>query len=220
MMNNLADNIKNYFNVEFITAISHNLDEPVPAVSKAVSAIIPTTLEALVDQPGMSDNFYRLAKEAALYYPNSPDVAELVNEEKGSNLHRNIFGNNERAVGRHIAAYSGVRPTTAISLIMLVLPVLMGKIGEHIQLASLSQSDFPGVVSGFSSDINRLTPDDYANPDLTHDITTTKEDLEKIHEANVGRNKTNFVFPKWVPILIVAVVVLMLIYFSRTQGGS
>ena len=164
MTHNIPDDITNYFNVEFFTAIAQNLDEPVPAISKAVSAIIPTALEALVDQPAASGNFYQLAKEAAQYYSKAPDVARLVNEEKGSNLHRDIFGNNERAVGRHIAAYSEVRPTT---------------------------------------------------PDLSHEVTSSKEDLEKIHEANVGRNKTNFVFPKWVPILIVAVVVLMLIYFSR-----
>ena len=215
MTNNIPDEIKSYFNVEFITAIANNLDEPNPAVAKAISAIIPTTLEALVDQPGSSANFYQWAKEAASYYPKSPDVAELVNEEKGSNLHRNIFGNNERAVGRHIAAYSEVRPTTAISLIMLVLPVMMGKIGEYIQRENLSQGDFSAVLSGFAPDVQRLTPAGYTTPDLSHEMISGKEDLEKIHEANLVRNKTNFVFPKWVPILIVAVVVLLLIYFSR-----
>ena len=215
MTHNIPDDITNYFNVEFFTAIAQNLDEPVPAISKAVSAIIPTALEALVDQPAASGNFYQLAKEAAQYYSKAPDVARLVNEEKGSNLHRDIFGNNERAVGRHIAAYSEVRPTTAFSLIMLVLPVMMGKIGEHINSENLSQGDFSGLISGLRPDVNRLTPAGYTTPDLSHEVTSSKEDLEEIHEANVGRNKTNFVFPKWVPILIVAVVVLMLIYFSR-----
>ena len=215
MTHNIPDDIKSYFSVEYITAIANNLDEPNPALSKTVSAILPTALEALVDQPGESGKFYQLAKEAAQYYSKSPDVALLVNEEKGSNLHRDIFGSNERAVARHIAAYSEVRPTTAYSMIMLVLPVMMGKIGEHINSENLSQSDFSGVVSGFASDVNRLTPTGYTTPDLSHEVTSSKEDTEKIHEANIVRNKTNFVFPKWVPILVVAVVVLMLIYFSR-----
>lgn len=215
MIYNIADDIKDYFSVEFFTAIAQNMDEPVPAVSKAVSAIIPTSLEALVDQPSQSGKFYHLAKEAAHYYSKSPDVAKLVNEGKGSNLHRDVFGNNERVVGRHIAAYSEVRPTTAFSLIMLVLPVMMGKIGEHIERENLSQDDFRTVLSSFDADINRLTPAGYTTPDLSHDIAPLKEDSEKIHEENIVRNKTNFVFPKWVPILIVAVVVLLLIYFSR-----
>ena len=215
MTHNIPDDIKSYFNVEFFTAIAHNMDEPVPAVSKAILAIIPTTLEALVDQPGESGKFYQLANEAVQYYSKAPDVAKLVNEGKGSNLHRDIFGNNEHAVGRHIAAYSDVRPTTAFSLIMLVLPVMMGKIGEHIQTENLSQSDFSGLVSGFAPDVNRLTPDGYTTPDLTHEMTPSKEDREKIHEANVRRNKTNFVLPKWIPVAAVLVVVLMLVYFSR-----
>lgn len=212
MTRNIPDDIKDYFSEEFITAIALNMDEPIPAISKAISAIIPTSLEALADQPAASENFYQLAKEAAQYYPRIPDVSKLVNEEKGSNLHRDIFGNNERAVGRHIAAYSEVRPTTAFSLIMLVLPVLMGKIGENI---IGSKSEFSRLISGFSSDIHRLTPAGYTLPDLTHDVPTSKEDLEKIHDTKILRNKSNFVFPKWVPVLIVAVVILLLIYFSR-----
>jgi hypothetical protein len=215
MTHNIPDDIKHYFSEEFITAIAHNMDEPIPAISRAISAIIPTSLEALADQPAASGNFYQLAKEAAQYYPRVPDVAKLVNEEKGSNLHRDIFGNNERAVGRHIAAYSEVRPTTAFSLIMLVLPVMMGKIGENIIGSNTSQSDFSRLISGFSQDIHRLTPAGYTLPDLTHDVPTSKEDLEKIHDANILRNKSNFVFPKWVPVLIVAIVLLLLIYFSR-----
>ena len=215
MIHNIPDDIKSYFHVEYFTAIAHNMDEPVPAVSKAISAIIPTALEALVDQPDVSGKFYQLAKEAAQYYSKAPDVAKLVNEGKGSNLHLDIFGNNERAVGHHIAAYSGLRPTTAFSLIMLVLPVMMGKIGEHIQAENLSQSDFSGLLYSFGQDVNRLTPDGYTTPDLSHEITPSKEDEETIHEANKARNKTNFVLPKWVPLAAVAVVVLMLVYFSR-----
>ena len=215
MIQNIPDEISNYFHVEYFTAIAQNLDEPVPAVSKAITAIIPTGLEALVDQPAQSGKFYQLAKEAAQYYSKAPDVAKLVNEEKGSNLHRDIFGESERAVASHIAAYSGVRLSTAFSLIMLVLPVMMGKIGEHIQAANLSQNDFSNLLSGFAPDVNRLSPEGYTTPDLSHDISTAKEDVEKIHEANRERNKTNFVFPKWVPIALVAVVILLLVYFSR-----
>ena len=215
MIHNIPDDIKSYFTVEYFTAIAHNLDEPVPAISKAISAIIPTALEALVDQPAESGKFYQLAKEAAQYYSKAPDVAKLVNEEKGSNLHRDIFGANERAVSRHIAAYSDVRPTTAFSLIMLVLPVMMGKIGEHIQVENVSENNFSGLLSGFSQDVSRLNPEGYMTPDLSHEITSSKEDVEKIHEANKARNKSNFVLPKWVPIVVVALVVLLLIYFSR-----
>lgn len=215
MTNNIPDQINNYFNVEFITAIAQNMDEPVPAISKAVSAIIPTALEALADQPNESGKFYHLAKEAEQYYSKSPDVAKLVNEEKGSNLHREIFGANERVVGHHIAAYSGVRPTTAFSLIMLVLPVTMGKIGENIQNENLSEGNFPAVLSSFGPDIERLTPTGYTTPDLSHDIAPLKEDAEKINVANKARNKSNFVLPKWVPLVLVALAVLMLIYFSR-----
>ncbi|MEO6681531.1 MAG: DUF937 domain-containing protein [Ginsengibacter sp.] len=216
MTHTIPDDIKNYFTVEFISVLSNNLDEPNPGIAKAVSAIIPTSLAAIVQKSEKdSTKMYALTKDAALYYPRVPDVAKLQNNEVGSNLPHDIFGSNEHEVARHIAAYSGLRPTSVSSLIMLILPVMMGKIGEGVQRDNLVLGENGIFLSGYEEDIQRLTPAGYIIPDLTHPVIPIKEDEVKIHEANINRDKTNFVFPKWVPILIVAIVILLLIYFSR-----
>ena len=216
MKQDMFNSIRNYFSVEFITALANNLDEPNPGIDKTISAIIPTAFAAIRNKAQQhSQIIYSLATDAARYYPKVQDVAKLQNDEEGSNLPSDIFGDNEHEVARHIAAYSGLRPTSVSSLIMLVLPVMMGKLGEHIQKENLTDNSVLNLLPNSGEEITQLTPADYKIPDLSHHITASKEDLVKIHEANIIRNKTNFVLPKWIPIAVVVVVVLLLIYFSR-----
>lgn len=216
MKQDLFNSIRNYFSVEFITVLANNLDEPNPGIDKAISAIIPTAFVAIRYKAQQNaQKIYSLATDAALYYPKVPDVEKLQNEEEGSNLPRDIFGDNEHEVARHIAAYSGLRPTSVSSLIVLSLPVMMGKLGEQIQKENLLDNSFLNLLPNSNEEMSQLTPAGYTIPDLSHHIKASREDLEKIHEANVMRNKTNFVLPKWVPIAFVVVVILLLIYFSR-----
>ena len=216
MKQDLFNSIRNYFSVEFITALANNLDEPNPGIEKAISAIIPTAFVAIRDKAEQhSQIIYSLTTDAATYYSKVPDVAKLQNFEKGSNLPGEIFGDNEHEVARHIAAYSELRPTSVSSLIMLMLPVMMGKLGEHIQKENLSDNSVLSLLPNSGEEITSLTPSGYTIPDLSHHMKASKEDLEKIHDANVMRNKTNFVLPKWIPIAVVVVVVLLLVYFSR-----
>ena len=212
----MYNSIRDYFSIEFITALANNLDEPIPGIEKAISAIIPTAYTATrnkaQDHPQI---VYSLATDATNYYSKAPDVATLQNFEKGSNLPGDIFGKNEHEVARHIAAYSGLRPTSVSSLIMLVLPVLMGKLGEDIQRENALDDGILQLLPGYGEEMQQLTPEGYSIPDLTHQLTASREDNEKIQEANVRRNKTNYVLPKWVPIALVVLVVILLIYFSR-----
>lgn len=216
MKEDIYDGLHNYFSVEFITALANNMDEPNPGISKAIAAIIPTALVAVRNKSrDHSQIVYSMATDAARYYSKAPDVADLENNEKGSNLPHHIFGDNEPAIAKHIAAYSGLRPTSVFSLIMLVLPVMMGKLGEIIQRESLLDNQISTLFPGTEEAINRMKPAGYTIPDFSHHITPSKGDLEKIHEDNITRSKTNYVLPKWIPIVVVAVVVLLLVYFSR-----
>lgn len=218
MTRNILDSIENYFTQEFKNTLDNNLDEPGTGVSKAISAIIPTALFAIANRSNADDNgdknIFNQAKQAAGYYPKEPDVAKLQNDEEGSNLPHDIFGKNEQKIIRHIAAYSGIRPNSVSSLIVLTLPVIMGKLGEWAQQENLSANEFSSALSSFKGDIVRLTPDGYVLPDFSSPIVSTKEDDSKIHDNSLAR-QANFVIPRWIPIFLIIIVVLVLIYFSR-----
>lgn len=216
MKKEIYEEYQHYFTVPFITALANNIDEPNPGISKAVSAIIPTALAALkIKAKDHAQLVYSMATDASRYYSKAPDVATLQNTEKGSDLPYRFFGENEQAVNRHIAAYSGLRPGSVSSLVLLVLPVVLGKIGDRLKEDDLLDNEVEGLLPGQGEELNRLCPPGYTIPDLSHSVSVSKEEEKQIHEDSVKRNKSNFVFPKWIPIAAVVVVILMLIYFSR-----
>ena len=219
MTKNISDNIQNYFSQEFQNALAMNLDEPVPGISKSLKASIPTTLAAIShkvnDGREEANRIFNLATEAAGYYSKAPDVAKLQNQEKGSSLPVDIFGNNEHKIARHIAAYSGVRPGTVEQLITLAVPVTMGLIGKNYQEKNLTGHDLHTEFTSNNNSLLDTLPEGYTLPNLEGNVSTVKEDTDKIHEADVERNKSNFVLPKWAPFAVLALVVLLLVYLSR-----
>lgn len=214
----ITQSIRDYFTDEFKNAISINLDETVVGVSKAIASIIPTALTAIADKSAANDYssgaIFDHASQAAHYYSTSPDVAQLVNDEAGSNLPTEIFGSNQNLVIRHIAAYSGMKPISVSSLILLVLPVVMGKLGEKLQGENLSRTDFASSLSSSKNSILSMVPDDYELPDLKTPSILAKADNKKIHASALAR-QANFVIPQWIPVVLIIFVVLLLIYFSR-----
>lgn len=219
MTQNISDRIQNYFSQEFANALAMNLDEPVPGVSNSLKAIIPTTLAAISYKVNggreEAARIFNLATQAAGYYPKAPDVAKLQNQGEGSSLPLDVFGNNEHKIARHIAAYSGVRPGTAEQLITLAVPVTMGIIGENYQNKNLTSQDLHTEFTSNNKSLLDTLPEGYTLPNLEGTVSTIKEDTHKIHEADVERNKSNFVLPKWVPFAVLALVVLLLVYLSR-----
>ncbi|MEO6814605.1 MAG: DUF937 domain-containing protein, partial [Ginsengibacter sp.] len=131
------ETVKNYFTSEFINQSAVSLDESSSGVSKALSAIIPAGLAGILNKATSGNdgaqNIYSMAKDAAGYFSASPNLAKLHNEEEGSNLPSDIFGNNESNVTNAIAKYAGIQPSSAGSLITLALPVIMGLLGKHIE---------------------------------------------------------------------------------------
>lgn len=215
MAHNILNNINDYFTEEFKNAINVNLDESKPGVEKAIAALIPSALVALSAKVRSGNhNIFNEARNAAFYYPKSPDVAQLINDEAGSNLPYEIFGKEEDGVARHVAAYSGLRPNSVFSLMLVVLPVVMGKLGEHVVSENLSANDFSSALSSMRADVNQMTPQGYSLREIENAAMPTKEDSAKIHENAVTR-RSNFVIPRWVPFVCIALVVLLLVYFSR-----
>lgn len=218
MSNNILDNISDYFTPEFKNTLANNLDESNAGVSKAISAIIPTAVSAIAARANEGDNgannIFNLCKQASVYYMKSPDVAQLNNDEVGSNLPHDIFGKNEQEIERHISAFSGVRTSSISSLILMALPVITGKFGEQAQKENVSPGGFSSLLSGYRGDISSTIQDGYVLPDLKGNFVAPKEDAKKIHEHVVLRNQENFVVPKWLPVMMIAILILVLVYFS------
>lgn len=221
------ETVKNYFTSEFINQSAVSLDESSSGVSKALSAIIPAGLAGILNKATSGNdgaqNIYSMAKDAAGYFSASPNLAKLHNEEEGSNLPSDIFGNNESNVTNAIAKYAGIQQSSAGSLITLALPVIMGLLGKHIEENNLSASGLSGFLSSQKDNIINAMPSglsslagilglgDLAGASMATSYTKSLsvENTDEVADTRKGGMK-------WLlPLILIAAVIALLIYFSK-----
>jgi outer membrane protein OmpA-like peptidoglycan-associated protein len=221
------ETVKNYFTSEFINQSAVSLDESSSGVSKALSAIIPAGLAGILNKATSGNdgaqNVYSMAKDAAGYFSASPNLAKLHNEEEGSNLPSDIFGNNESHITNAIAKYAGIQQSSAGSLITLALPVIMGLLGKHLEENNLSASGLSGFLSSQKGNIINAMPSglpslagilglgDLAGASMatSYTISLSVENTDEVAATRKGGMK-------WLlPLILIAAVIALLIYFSK-----
>ena len=208
-MENLIESIHNYFTDEFKSQLANSLDETQPGINKAFSAIIPLSFQHLA---AMSANgaegqneLSRITSEATEYYSHAPNLAKLHNDERGSKLPLRIFGKDEHNVVRSVAAFAGIRDTSVHHLLTLILPVVSGKLGQYFLDNNLSGDQLSQFLSSKKDDILNRLPSDYSNT-----LSGSKDNHS--NPAVVTKKK---MFPTWVMFVVIILVFLLLIYFSR-----
>lgn len=212
-MENVIESISNYFSDEFKSQLANSLDETQAGISKALSAIIPLTLQRLtsVSENGAEgqNEVARITSDAAQYYSTSPNLSKLHNEERGSDLPGKIFGNDNHNITRNIANFSGIRNASAEHLITMALPVIAGKLGQYFNDNHLSGSGLSAYLSTKKTEISNSLPSDYQS------LAKSSADLKGENNSHVHVGKKKKMFPTWVMFVVIILVFLLLIYFSR-----
>lgn len=227
MSENIIERIKNYFSEEFFHQAANSLDESSEGISKAVSAIIPVGLEGIARKATSNNdeakNIYELSREAESYYSPVPNLSDLHNDEKGSLLSTKIFGNNEAHINSAVAKYSGIRGSSVAALSTLSMPVIMGFIGKYANENDLSANGLAGFLSSQKTYIREAMPEGMAIvKDREFNSTTDNQvaeppDVAVSDSAIVERPKKK----SWlVPIILIAIAIALLIYFSRGCGDT
>lgn len=227
MTTNFLETVRNYFNEEFTHQAANSLDESSSGISKALSAIIPTGL-AVVLRKATSGNeeandVFNMATEASGYFPQSPNLSDLHNDERGSDLPSQILGDNQSAIENGVSRFAGIKNSSAASLMTLALPVIMGLLGKHSRQNTLSASGIAGFLSSQRNEILHSLPPGFSSlagmPEMSspgippasinsNTKTDLSDQLETVEKKPFWRNKW------WILIIIIAVIVL-LIYFSK-----
>lgn len=214
------ETVKNYFTSEFINQSSVSLDESSSSVFNALNAIIPTGLAAVLNIATVGNEgaarVLTMARDAAGYYSQSPNLAKLHDEEKGANLPWDVFGNRESQVSNAVANYAGIKQSSAGSLITLTLPVILGLLGKHAEETNLTASALSGFLSSQKENMINAMPaelTDIAEVFGLGALSGRNADLafNMRPQTEVSKKRKTWLLPL---ILIIAVIAL-LIYFSR-----
>jgi outer membrane protein OmpA-like peptidoglycan-associated protein len=227
---NLVEMVKNYFTAEFTSNASATLGENTSGISKALSAIIPTSLAGVLNKStsgttGANDVF-EMAQNSVNNVSTAPTVPLTVDQEQGNSLVSRLFDGNQAGIAAAISRFAGIKDSSSSSLMAMALPPILGLLGRHAAQNNLSASGLAGFLSSQKDHIMHAMPagltslagmlglsslqgtDSRLKPADLHATHAPIDDVKTISERPTG---------KWlVPLIVILIVIALLWYFSRS----
>jgi len=153
-MSNILDSLKEYLSPELLSEAAKIYGENEAAISKTIGSFAPAILAGILQKSGDSHSIDNIFSSIRDFDP--AILGNLGSLLGGGNLARNdpkdlsghllgtIFGAKIPAISHSIASFSGVKPSTASSLLGLVGPLVMGLLSKKISSDGLKPT---GLVS-------------------------------------------------------------------------
>lgn len=154
---NLYDAAKGMITDELLKKAAAYTGESEAGVSKAFKAILPALITGFADKASTHDGANTIANIAkSTYAAGAPNVADFFGNEsggllnKGAGLLTSLFGEHKmNGLTELISSFSGVRNSSATSLLSMAAPMIMGLIGKHI---STGNADANSIFSWFKTE--------------------------------------------------------------------
>ncbi|MEO6914991.1 MAG: DUF937 domain-containing protein, partial [Chitinophagaceae bacterium] len=151
---NLLETVSGLFNNDLVSKAASSLGESEGGIAKAMTGIVPTVLAGLLNKAGSggigATSIFSMAQDAA----GSGMLGNLAgmlgggSKSGGSsgllNMANSVFGDKLGNIGSLISSFSGIKPSSASSLLNIAAPAALGAIGKH---ASANNLDAGGLVS-------------------------------------------------------------------------
>lgn len=165
---NLVDAAKGLFPNELIGRASSYLGESETGISKALSGIIPSVLGGMADKATSSADgaatVTNLANESdnAGYHGNINSIFDNDGENflsRGSGFLSGLFGDGKsNLLSNIISQFSGVKNSSASSLLGLAVPAILGMLGRHIKTNNLDSGGVASLLSSQKANIMNAVP--------------------------------------------------------------
>ncbi len=151
---NLLETVNGLFTNDVISKAAATLGEGENRIEKAVSAVVPSVLTGILIKAGSgrteASNLLDLAKQAS----GSGILGNLGNLLMGTgggisslmNMAGSLFGDKLGNITSLISGYSGIKPSSASTLINLATPAALGAIGKHATQNNLDTSGFVAML--------------------------------------------------------------------------
>jgi len=225
---NLMETAKNYFTGEFTNQASSALGENSSGISKALTAIIPTGLAGILSKATSgsegASSIFDMAKNAVSNVTGPTIPAAGTNQEQGSSMVSNLFGNNQSTVVSAISRFAGIKDSSASSLMSMGLPAIMGLLGKHAEQNNLTPSGLSGFLSSQKDQIMQAMPAGLSSlggmlglgsigAAATSMASHIKSGVSDTAHAVIDKPSGN----KWLlPLIIILIAIALIWYFSRS----
>jgi OOP family OmpA-OmpF porin len=216
METNLVDILKGYVTPDVISKASTMLGESESGVYKGVSASIPTLLSGLVHKSNDSstmESVMNLINENSSNYDNVlSNLPSLLTGygnstalDSGSKLMALLFKNKQSDTTDVIARTSGIKESSAASLLGMATPMLL----SYFAKSGMTLSSLKSLLSSQKENILSAAP---SGLNLGFGSTIDNDIRGKIHDVRKAESSS----AKWlIPLLLVGAGLFALFFFSK-----
>ena len=163
---NLAEAIKGLISPDLITKASAFFGESETGISKALSGVIPIVLGGLIDKSSTNDGANEVAHLATEQHKagildtlhNFFDGNSESSLTKGAELVNSIFDSKVSALSGVLSNFSGVKTTSASSLLNMATPVVLAFLGKNASTNNLNALGIANMLNSQKDNISAAIP--------------------------------------------------------------
>ena len=239
----LLDSIRAYLTPELISGASSAVREPESATRTALNSSVPSVLAGLTHLSSSPEGVSKLgnlvrdgafapvADNASTLFGGGTPTTNMMSA--GQQLLGNIFGENSSSVTDMLARNSGIRSSSASSLMGMTAPLVLGVIGKYASSQGLNASGIASLLRGQKESIFGALPAGMSQliglagprvvPPSTNnyrDTSTAVRDVPKQTYSAAPTVPSAAGSKKWLWIALIALAALLLWMFARGRGPN
>ncbi|MBA3648193.1 MAG: DUF937 domain-containing protein [Chitinophagales bacterium] len=214
---NILDSVMNMITPNHIDNLSSHLGESNTAVTKAMGVAVPAIIAGLIHkvERGEGSSLLNEVMQAGKN-PEYTNPAGLFNSpgSGSTSLLGSIFGGGHSAITDAVGRHSGIKSSSASSLLSMLAPIVIGLLGRHATTNNLSSGSLSSLLTEHKEKVAAAMPAGFSIPALLGlNSNRNTETYTNTTSAPVNKAKPN----RTVPILIGLAALALLLYFL-SQG--
>lgn len=223
---NIVQDAKTFFNHEVVNKASQMLGESEASILKSIETAVPAVYMSLQDKISSEQGSVQIAKTIQHNlnsFPDSP-MAMIDNNVvdslgKDSSIVDTILGDKVKIISDAVSNYSGIKPSSASSLLTLVVPVVLGLLKKHTTGAGISAQSISAILSNQKDHIMNSLPHHLniegliSLPGMAGGTTTggALPPTQGVKSKPAG----------WIiPVIIIALILLGIWFFTKEKRGT
>jgi len=172
-MSNILDSLKEYLSPELLNEAAKIYGENEAGISKAVGSLAPAILAGILQKSGDSHSIDDIFTAIRDFNPailgnlgsllGGGNLAQNDPKDASGHLLGTIFGAKIPAIASSVASFSGVKQSTATSLLGLAGPLVMGLLSQKISADGLKPTGLVGYLLSQKSNFMSVLPSSTAS---------------------------------------------------------
>lgn len=165
---NLLDSVSGLFTNDLVSKAATALGESETGIQKALLGAVPSVLTGFLEKAGTSDGINTLLSLARQSADSGVlnKLGDLFQSGGGSfsgllGMAGNLLGDKLGSISNLISGFSGIKDSSASSLLSMIAPAALGKLGSHVFANSLGVNDVSNLLAEQKQNILSAIPSDF-----------------------------------------------------------